>query len=61
MGLLTIATQLLIYGTIVLAAATSRNFLLGNHAVTVWTGRSTGALLMAAALWTAWQGWMFHP
>jgi threonine/homoserine/homoserine lactone efflux protein len=60
MGLLTIAMQLLIYGTIVLAAATSRNFLLTNHSATAWAGRLAGALLIAAAVWTGWQGWTYQ-
>jgi len=61
MGLLTIAMQLLIYGAIVLAAATSRNLLLANPQATAWTGRIAGALLIAAAMWTAWQGLTPHP
>ena len=57
MGLLTIAMQLLIYGAIVMAAATSRHVLLAHPAATVLTGRLAGVLLIAAAVWTAWQGW----
>jgi threonine/homoserine/homoserine lactone efflux protein len=57
MGLLTIAMQLLVYGAIALAAATSRDFLLSNRRATILTGRIAGAMIVAAALWTAWQGW----
>jgi threonine/homoserine/homoserine lactone efflux protein len=56
MGMLTIAMQALVYGTIVLAAATSRNLLLQNPVATVWTGRLAGGALIMAAAWTAWQG-----
>jgi len=61
MGLLTVIMQLLIYGSIALAASTSRDFLLTNKSATIYAGRAAGVLIMAAAVWTAWQGWaMFH-
>lgn len=57
MGLLTIAMQLLIYGTIAIAASASRSFLLRNHAATIFAGRAAGVLLIVAAVWTGWVGW----
>jgi hypothetical protein len=46
---------------IALAAATSRDFLLSNKEATIFTGRAAGVLIIAAAIWTAWQGWAtFH-
>ena len=61
MGLLTILMQFAIYGAIVLAAATSREFLLTNKSATIYTGRAAGLLIILAALWTAWEGWtLFH-
>lgn len=61
MGALTVAMQLVIYGAISLAASTSRDVLLTNRAATIYAGRAAGVLIIAAALWTAWQGWStFH-
>jgi threonine/homoserine/homoserine lactone efflux protein len=61
MGLLTLILQFVIYGMIALAAATSRDFLLSNKEATIFTGRAAGVLIIAAAIWTAWQGWAtFH-
>ncbi|MBL0374436.1 LysE family translocator [Rhizobium sp. KVB221] len=56
MGLMTVLMQLFVYGSIAGAAARSRDFLLANPSATIWTGRIAGALLIAAAIWTAWQG-----
>jgi threonine/homoserine/homoserine lactone efflux protein len=59
MGALTIATQFAIYGGLGLAASTSRALLTGNPAATTWTGRAVGALFIAAAMVTAFQGIKF--
>lgn len=57
MGGLTIAMQFLVYGAVTIAATACRDLLLTSRSATVWTGRTAGGLLMAAALWTAWEGW----
>jgi threonine/homoserine/homoserine lactone efflux protein len=55
LGLITLATQGLIYGGLGLVAATSRDFLTGSPAVTTWIGRGAGALFLGAAAWTVWR------
>jgi threonine/homoserine/homoserine lactone efflux protein len=56
MGAITILTQLAIYGSLGLAAAGGRAFLTSSRTATVWIGRSVGALFIAAAAVTAWEG-----
>jgi len=58
MGLLTIIMQFLIYGAAALGAGRARTFLTGNAGATIWTGRVAGLLIILAALFTGWQGWM---
>jgi threonine/homoserine/homoserine lactone efflux protein len=58
MGLMTISLQFLIYGTVALGAGRARALLLGNPAATVMVGRAGGVLIVLAALFTAWQGWV---
>lgn len=60
MGLMTIAMQLLIYGVVALGAGKARDFLTGNATATVIVGRAAGLLVVAAAIFTAWQGWSHH-
>ena len=60
MGLLTIATQMLIYGAVALGAGTARDFLTGNAMATVIVGRGAGLLIVVAAIFTAWQGWSHY-
>lgn len=60
MGLLTIATQLLIYGVVALGAGKARDFLTGNATATVLVGRGAGLLIVLAAVFTAWQGWSHY-
>lgn len=55
MGLITVATQAVIYGGLGLAAAKSRDFLTGYPAMTIWIGRVAGALFLAVAAWTVWR------
>jgi threonine/homoserine/homoserine lactone efflux protein len=58
MGLMTIMLQFLIYGVVALGAGKARSFLTGNASATVVVGRMAGALIVLAALFTAWQGWV---
>jgi threonine/homoserine/homoserine lactone efflux protein len=55
LGFITVVTQGLVYGGLGLAAATSRDFLVGSPVVTIWIGRIAGALFVAVAAWTAWR------
>jgi threonine/homoserine/homoserine lactone efflux protein len=52
MGAITVVTQGLIYGGLGLAAARSRDFLMGYPGVTIWIGRAAGALFLAVATGT---------
>lgn len=56
LGAMTMATQALVYGGVALAADRARLTLTGNPATTIWVGRGAGALLIAAAALTLWQG-----
>lgn len=49
MGALTILTQFLVYGSLGMAAARSRNLLTSNPGTTIWLGRSVGLLFVLAA------------
>ena len=61
LGIMTVLTQLLVYGALALAAAKGRDALIGNPSVTVWIGRGAGALFILAALFTAWHGLTVSP
>jgi threonine/homoserine/homoserine lactone efflux protein len=51
MGVLTIITQMIIYGGLGLAAAKSRDWLISNPRVTIWIGRAAGvAFIFVGAL-----------
>lgn len=51
MGVLTIFTQMIIYGGLGLAAAKSRDWLISNPRVTIWIGRSAGtAFILVGAM-----------
>jgi threonine/homoserine/homoserine lactone efflux protein len=52
MGLITIVIQGAVYGGLALAAAKSRNGLVGYPGVTTWIGRGAGALFLVVAAWT---------
>lgn len=56
LGLMTIVTQALVYGSVALAADRARATLTGNPTATIWVGRAAGGLLIAAAAVTLWQG-----
>jgi threonine/homoserine/homoserine lactone efflux protein len=58
MGLMTIALQFLIYGVVALGAGRARALLVGNTAATIAVGRAAGVLIVVAALFTAWRGWV---
>jgi threonine/homoserine/homoserine lactone efflux protein len=58
MGLMTIVLQFLVYGAVALGAGRARAFLVGNTTATVMVGRAGGLLIVLAALFTAWQGWV---
>jgi threonine/homoserine/homoserine lactone efflux protein len=57
MGLMTMATQAAIYGTVAFTAARSRTLLISNPQATVLIGRIAGALLVVVSILTAWHGW----
>ena len=58
MGVMTIALQFLIYGAVALGAGTARDFLTGNATAIIMVGRLAGLLIVVAAIYTAWQGWI---
>jgi threonine/homoserine/homoserine lactone efflux protein len=55
MGLLTIATQLFIYGGLAIAAARSAGLIARNPDMTVLVGRSCGILFLLVASWIGWE------
>ncbi|MDQ0563318.1 threonine/homoserine/homoserine lactone efflux protein [Rhizobium mesoamericanum] len=57
MGVMTMATQAAVYGTLALTAARSRTMLVSNPKATILVGRIAGALLIAVSILTAWHGW----
>ena len=57
MGVLTVLTQLGIYGGLALAADKGRDRLIGNPRATALAGRIAGAVFIVAAGLTAWHNW----
>lgn len=57
MGLLTVLTQLGIYGGLALAADKGRDRLIGSPRATVIAGRLAGVVFILAAGLTAWHNW----
>ncbi|WP_089176844.1 LysE family translocator [Bosea sp. AS-1] len=57
LGLIIVATQLLVYGGLALAAAEARSAWRGGAAGIDRAGRAVGLLLMATAAYTLWKGW----
>lgn len=55
-GLMTVLTQLAIYGTLAIAAGGSRDFLLASPRATVLIGRGAGVIFLIAACVTLWEG-----
>ncbi len=56
MGVMTVLTQLGVYGSVALAAARSRDFLVSSPGATSFAGRAAGLLFIAVAGFTAWHG-----
>lgn len=50
MGLLTVLVQLAVYGGLALTAARGRKAIVSSPSLTIWTGRTAGALLICVAL-----------
>ena len=57
MGLMTVATQFLIYGGLAVTAGRSRDLLIANPGATAFAGRAAGLLLFAVSIFTVWEGW----
>ena len=57
MGLMTIATQFLIYGGLAVTAGRSRDLLIANPGATAFAGRAAGLLLFVVSVFTVWEGW----
>jgi threonine/homoserine/homoserine lactone efflux protein len=55
MGLLTVAMQFAIYGSVAVAAARGRDMLIRNPVATTWTGRALGAVFIVVALVTVFE------
>lgn len=56
MGVMTVLTQLGIYGGLALAAGRSRDFLVGTPRATMVAGRAAGVLFVGIAALVAWHG-----
>jgi len=54
------ATQVGVYGTIVLAAAQTQRWLLGNARAQAHVRIAVGVMLLAVAVLTGWAGWLRH-
>jgi threonine/homoserine/homoserine lactone efflux protein len=50
-------TQVGIYGGMALAGDRVRGWLAERPSANAWLARGVGALLLAMAAWTAWEGW----
>jgi threonine/homoserine/homoserine lactone efflux protein len=55
MGVMTVFTQMAVYGGLALAAAKSREFLLTSPKITIWIGRAAGAMFLLVAALTVWH------
>lgn len=56
-GVMVMAVQFAVYGGLGLMAARGRDAMVGNPALTIWSGRIAGLLLIATAAFTLWRGW----
>jgi threonine/homoserine/homoserine lactone efflux protein len=56
MGLMTAATQLVVYGALALTAGKSRELLVNSPATTIFIGRAAGFLLILVSALTLWEG-----
>ncbi len=57
LGTIISLTQILVYGIIVMGAASIRIWLRTHKTGQVRLGQTIGLILIMAALWTGWQGW----
>lgn len=57
LGLIISVTQAAVYGVFAFAAGGVRQWMAGRPTANVMMARSVGAVLIASALFTAWQGW----
>jgi threonine/homoserine/homoserine lactone efflux protein len=55
MGIMTLLTQLAVYGSLALAAAKSRDMLVSNPVATIWIGRIAGVMFLCVAALTVWH------
>jgi threonine/homoserine/homoserine lactone efflux protein len=53
------ATQVAVYGAMALAGEGIRGWFAERPAADVWLARGVGALLLAVAAWTAFEGWRY--
>lgn len=60
MGLIITLTQTGVYGAMAWGAGGLQDWLRNNRRSQVQIGRSVGALLILAAMWTGWQGWRLN-
>lgn len=58
LGGIIVLNQIVVYGAIVLGAGRLRIWLHTNKGGQVRLGQAIGMVLMLAAIWTAWQGWL---
>ncbi len=59
--LIIVATQIAVYGGVVLGAGSARRWLLGHPRALVAVGRAVGGFLVLAALASAWEAWRRLP
>lgn len=57
MGVMIALTQLAVYGSLAVAAGSSRDAITSSPRATAILGKSVGFVLILVAAWTAWQGW----
>lgn len=57
MGVMTVLTQLAVYGTLAATAGSSRSFLVSNPAATAAVGRIAGLMLVLVSAFGLWHGW----
>lgn len=51
------ASQTIVYGSVAVAAARARDWLIGNSTSQARFAITVGAMLIATAAWTLWSGW----
>lgn len=58
LGGIIVLNQIVVYGAIVLGAGSLRIWLRTNKTGQIRLGQTIGMVLMLAAIWTGWQGWL---